>query len=61
MYEIKVDVDIFEDIQTKKKYKKGDKFVCDKKRAKELINKGICKFVAEKQEEKQEKTSIKQK
>lgn len=61
MYEIKVDVDIFEDIQTKKTYKKGDKFVCDKKRAKELINKGICKFVAEKQEEKQEKTSIKQK
>ena len=61
MYEIEVDVDIFEDIQTKKTYKKGDKFVCDKKRAKELINKGICKFVAEKQEEKQEKTSIKQK
>lgn len=61
MYEIKVDVDIFEDIQTKKTYKKGDKFVCDKKRAKELINKEICKFVAEKQEEKQEKTSIKQK
>ncbi len=61
MYEIKVDVDIFEDIQTKKTYKRGDKFVCDLNRAKELINKGICKFVAEKQEEKQEKTSIKPK
>lgn len=47
MYELEVIVDIFKDIETKKEYKKGDKFKCKKQRGASLIVKGICKLVAE--------------
>lgn len=51
MYELEVIVDIFKDIETKKEYKKGDKFKCKKQRGASLIVKGICRLVAEVKEE----------
>ncbi|MBQ4123617.1 hypothetical protein IJD44_07870 [bacterium] len=67
MYELEVIVDVFKDIRTKKEYKKGDKFKCDKQRGASLIVKGICKLVAEikedanKENENKEDTNTKNK
>ena len=62
MYELEVIVDVFKDIRTKKEYKKGEKFKCDKQRGASLIVKGICKLIAEiKENENKEDTNTKNK
>lgn len=61
MYEVEVIVDIFRDIKTKKEYKKGDRFTCDKKRGASLIVKGICKLISEKEVKKEIKQEDKEK
>lgn len=61
MYEVEVVVDIFRDIITKKEYKKGDRFTCDKQRGASLIVKGICKLISEREIKKGTKQEDKEK